>query len=198
MKKFSLTVLAVVAAGLAQAASVTWSSGDLSDIVLDHSDITSVTAYYYVLDETADSRIIAMASDELVATYVDRQTGAVKDGVDGLNREVRDSETASRNSLVGGDSIDWTQSDAAEPNAYVLAIYVAESRFGGHYAVAGIGRHEVDNNNVIEGISARTNNDLIGVDAYDSAGGWAAVPEPTTIAFLALGLAAIGLKRKVA
>ena len=43
--------------------------------------------------------------------------------------------------------------------------------------------------------------DDIGVNAYAAAvsagGGWTAVPEPTTVALLALGLAAVGMKRKV-
>ena len=34
--------------------------------------------------------------------------------------------------------------------------------------------------------------------SYKPADGWIAIPEPTTIALLALGLAALGLKRKVA
>ena len=33
---------------------------------------------------------------------------------------------------------------------------------------------------------------------YKASGGWVAIPEPTTVALLALGLAALGLKRKVA
>lgn len=190
MKKFSIALLAAMAFGVAQAATVEWASGNMKSIV--SSDITSVTAYYYAITETTAGEYADM-SDANLANLL------VKDGqvqtVTGLT-----SGTAFYTDTKSADAsrINFYAEQETEDNpAYALTLYVAKSDFGGTYALAHIASYEYDSTTGLE----TTNSDNIGgaFAAYDSQNSsWTAVPEPTTIAFLALGLAAVGLKRKVA
>lgn len=189
MKKISIALLAVMAFGVAQAATVEWASGNMKDAL--SPDITSVTAYYYAITGTTAGEYASMSDADLAKLLV--KDGKVE-SVTGLTDGTA-FYTATKSADAASMKFYATQETEENP-AYALTLYVAQSDFGGTYALAHIADYAVD----AMGNEVSTLGNIGGaLDAYEQAGGnWAAVPEPTTIAFLALGLAAVGLKRKVA
>ena len=200
MKKnivFALAALSLVAT--VHGVNVDWTSGDLSFNAT--APIKSVTGYYYVLSSGTAGENAAQAlfesgewgSSDLINTS---STGwSLKDtfaGASLLTPQPTD-DSAPWN-------VNYTQNNVSA-DEYVIAVYEATTEFGGKYAIATIGYFDYDDTNVLEpGIGAGSVTSGLGSDAisYNKDGGWAAVPEPTTVALLALGLAAVGLKRKVA
>lgn len=191
MKKFTAFALALVAAAVSQAATVEWSSGDLGALAAQHADITGVTAYYYVISDEADyTRLSALNSDQLYAEYFN-EDGTAK---------IAATETVTANAFGVAN---WEQEDASTPTAYVVAIYVAKSDFGGSYALASTAYAEFDNESAWGDPSGGNfdggaNDGIAGAAFVANGNSWAAVPEPTTVALLAIGVAAVGLKRKIA
>lgn len=188
MKKFILTLSAFAAFATAHAASVTWNSGDLKSAVT--SDIADITAYYFVIsDGTYADYAANWTTEEIVAQYVNSNDGSLKSTPD---------YTGSTVSAPFGPTVVISDTFTVPGNdVYAVAVYVANSTFGGSYALASPTEYH-DTGTDYESDQNYTSG--LGTDAiaYSTSGGWTAVPEPTTIAFLALGLAAVGLKRKVA
>ncbi|MBR3085363.1 MAG: PEP-CTERM sorting domain-containing protein [Kiritimatiellae bacterium] len=194
MKKFIFGLLAVSACGMLSAATVDWKSGDLADSI--SSDITSITGYYYVIDGATYQSLSAMSNDDLVETYVDSKTGEID--VSSL-KVLRSGNSGPVDATTDIVNVNMTDANGTDPE-YALVIYVAKSAFGGSYAVASTANYVGQPEGYFGDDNPESNNNYVGVDAVEgmSNSNWAAVPEPTTIAFLALGLAAVGLKRKVA
>lgn len=201
MKKISFALLALSVAAISQAVQVNWTSGDLSAAKAAQADITGITAYYYVVGSDSAAEIAALynsatfTSANLVANYLNPD-GTLKAG--GL--AVADSRVVAATQTATGYSADWTQTLDPDAEEYVLAVYVAQSAFGGSYAMATIGHHTTGWTGDIG--DEDPEDDTIGLGEYafaaETSDAWAPVPEPTTVALLALGLAAVGLKRKVA
>lgn len=188
MKKLSLALALIAVAAASHAATVNWTSGNLASTITDQGDITGVTAYYYVIDEAEYNRLNGGSYNDLIETYVDAKTGQPAAGY-------VDSSTATQRGSTYGTAKELDMDLDDNDSAYIVAVYIADSEFGGSYAIASTAKYTESE---FEDFEESTNTG-IGVRAYSEAGNqWAAVPEPTSIALLAIGLAAVGLKRKVA
>lgn len=199
MKNLVLALAALSLVATARGATVEWTSGDLSFNAT--APIKSVTGYYYVLSS-------GTAGENAAKDLFESGEWGSSDLINTSSTGWKLKDTFAGASLLTpqptDDSAPWnvnyTQNNVSA-DEYVIAVYEATTEFGGKYAIASIGYFDYDEDNTLDdnyGINSVTRG--IGSDAitYNKDNGWAAVPEPTTVALLALGLAAVGLKRKVA
>ena len=178
MKKIiPFLAVAVFTAVSAQATSVKWSASSIKDE--NGNKITGAAAYVFVTADTKDSP---------ATTVIDRDTIVAK--IQAGDTSVLSSATATASvTSLGGISatFDGGWSEGQKVTAF-LVIYDSANPSGSAKAII------TDNLTTTLGNMGTTASNF---GAQGSAT-WTAVPEPTAVALLAIGLVALGLKRKVA
>lgn len=187
MKKiFSFLAVAILAAA-AQAASVSWSSGTM--YVAKDADGTWGTA---AADKAKGGLAVAqylIVDEATYNKYASDAAGMYKDW-----STIADSANAksAKNNSTGGAAANWsdpTDYQKTDGTIYCLALYTHTSADYGDFYIAASTSGFVNDLGEFEGNTG---------SLASNVGKWTPVPEPCTVALLALGLAAAGLKRKVA
>ncbi len=197
MKKILSTIAVAVLAAAVQAVTVTWSTGAMYAAKDANGTWTATSGTTGKIAANSATVTIFLVTESTFETYLEKSVDEVyAAGKAGNIANIANNGGGKSNA---GGLVTWKdQAHDYSTGDKAFAIYIVDYKDPtyGDFKAVGFGSTYISASgaaaNTINGTSYSYNN------AINRVGSWSAVPEPTTLALLALGLAAVGLKRKVA
>ena len=182
MKKALAFIAIALVAVASQAATIKWTSGAM----FEAADANGTWSTSAKAKGTVTATYLLVSSDTYNTYKAGGQTLYDDFKAGKITSTEKSNSIASNNG--GQANFTGTTTFAAGGTGYVLAIYEYTSATYGDFFIATSGYDEISDVDVAKGVASS--------NLAPNVGKWTPVPEPTTIALLALGLAALGLKRK--
>ena len=191
MKKTTAFIAMALLAGVSQAATIKWTA---NNIKINGSAVSGGVAYLVMASGSSGpgtTGYTAYTAESLAAAIAGGSiTGAIADTKTGTSGNI--NKTGIGNFGSGGTD------DPDTVKAFFVVFDKASIAESTKYTIIGASNpYEYSFNSSVGEKGMSFGNVTSGASGYTMST-WTAIPEPTTVALLALGLAALGLKRKVA